>query len=138
MSELPRPSGRPNRQIRLPKRYRDEVPALPIPAPPLVAPDEPAPAPDDPGDIAMDFDDRPSSEHAPPLLSNIVQTLMHSTFFVNTLTHFQHTTPNIQHTLMHFVTPQHSSMLMGTVRYRASSRGRGVGAWLQLLRCALS
>lgn len=61
-----RPSGRPNRQIRLPKRYRDEVPVLPIPAPPPVEPDELAPVPDDPDNIAMDFDDRPSSDHAPP------------------------------------------------------------------------
>ncbi|KAG2116269.1 hypothetical protein DEU56DRAFT_761545 [Suillus clintonianus] len=61
-----RPSGRPNRQIRLPKRYRDEVPVLPIPAPPPVEPDEIAPVPDDPDNIAMDFDDRPPSDHAPP------------------------------------------------------------------------
>jgi len=57
----PRPSGRPNRQIRLPKRYRDELPVLPIPVPPPVDPDEP---PEVPQDIEMDSE---SSERSSSL-----------------------------------------------------------------------
>jgi hypothetical protein len=53
----PRPSGRPNRQIRLPKRYRDELPVLPIPVPPPVDQDE---LPEVPQDVEMDLDGRSS------------------------------------------------------------------------------
>ncbi|KAJ7800828.1 hypothetical protein B0H14DRAFT_3490262 [Mycena olivaceomarginata] len=41
----PRPSGCPARRIRLPTRYRDELPDPPTPVPPQAPPPEPEPEP---------------------------------------------------------------------------------------------